>query len=53
MAGILFQDEFGIPVYIDNDAQACALAEKMFGSCKIQVILFILQFLMVLAVRYS
>lgn len=30
----ILQDEFGIPVYIDNDAQACALAEKLFGSGK-------------------
>ena len=30
----ILQDEFGIPVYIDNDAQACALAEKLFGTCK-------------------
>lgn len=30
----LLENEFGIPVYIDNDAQACALAEKLFGSCK-------------------
>lgn len=32
--GSIFQEEFGIPVYIDNDAQACALAEKIFGACK-------------------
>jgi len=32
--GLIFQEEFGIPVYIDNDAQACALAEKLFGACK-------------------
>lgn len=31
---IILQKEFGLPVYIDNDAQACALAEKIFGSCK-------------------
>lgn len=30
----LLESEFGIAVYIDNDAQACALAEKLFGSCK-------------------
>ena len=28
------QKEFGLPVYVDNDAQACALAEKIFGACK-------------------
>ncbi len=25
---------YRMPVFIDNDAQACALAEKMFGCCK-------------------
>lgn len=32
--GEILQKEFGLPVYIDNDAQACALAEKLFGVCK-------------------
>lgn len=30
----ILKNEFGIPVYIDNDGQACALAEKLFGACK-------------------
>jgi len=30
----ILQSEFRLPVYIDNDAQACALAEKIFGACK-------------------
>ncbi|MDX9916510.1 MAG: ROK family protein [Gudongella sp.] len=30
----ILNEEFGVPVFIDNDAQACALAEKMLGSCK-------------------
>lgn len=25
---------FGLPAYIDNDGQACALAEKLFGACQ-------------------
>ncbi len=25
---------FGLPAYVDNDGQACALAEKMFGACQ-------------------
>lgn len=25
---------FGLPVYIDNDCNACALAERMFGHCR-------------------
>lgn len=25
---------FGLPAYIDNDGQACALAEKLFGACR-------------------
>jgi glucokinase len=32
--GQILKKEFGIPVYIDNDGQACALAEKLFGACK-------------------
>lgn len=32
--GQILQNEFNIPVYIDNDAQACALAEKLFGICR-------------------
>lgn len=32
--GDILQKEFGLPVYIDNDAQACGLAEKVFGACK-------------------
>ncbi len=25
---------YGIPTYLDNDAQACALAERLFGCCR-------------------
>jgi len=25
---------FGLPAYIDNDGQACALAERLYGACK-------------------
>lgn len=32
--GSILHQAFGIPVYIDNDAQACALAEKILGRCK-------------------
>lgn len=32
--GPIMEEKFKIPVYIDNDGQACALAEKLFGSCK-------------------
>lgn len=32
--GEILKNKFGLPVYIDNDAQACALAEKVFGACK-------------------
>lgn len=32
--GPILHQEFGMPVYIDNDAQACALAEKVFGRGK-------------------
>jgi len=28
------QREFGVPAYIDNDGQACALAERLFGVCR-------------------
>ena len=27
-------DRFGFPVFIDNDCNACALAEKYFGTCR-------------------
>jgi glucokinase len=30
----LFQDAFKLPVFMNNDANACALAEYMFGSCR-------------------
>ena len=30
----LFQDAFKIPVFMNNDANACALAEYLFGSCR-------------------
>ena len=30
----ILSKEFDIPVYIDNDAQACALAERLFGACR-------------------
>lgn len=26
--------EFGLPAYVDNDVNACAIAEKRFGCCK-------------------
>jgi glucokinase len=32
--GPTLKDEFDIPVYIDNDGQACALAERLFGACR-------------------
>ncbi len=28
------QREFGAPAYLDNDGQACALAERVFGVCR-------------------
>ena len=30
----LFKDKFGVPVYLQNDANACALAEWRFGAGK-------------------
>lgn len=30
----LLEDEFSLPVYIDNDVNLCALAEKKFGVCR-------------------
>lgn len=30
----LLEEEFRIPVYIENDVNACAVAEKMFGCCR-------------------
>lgn len=30
----LLRDELGLPAYLDNDAQACALAERRFGVCQ-------------------
>lgn len=32
--GSILHEEFGLPVFVDNDGQACALAEKLFGACK-------------------
>lgn len=32
--GPILKDEFGVPVYVDNDGQACALAERIFGVCQ-------------------
>jgi glucokinase len=32
--GPTLKDEFGVPVYVDNDGQACALAERLFGACR-------------------
>lgn len=29
-----FSGMFGLPVYGDNDVNACAVAEKMFGNCR-------------------
>lgn len=28
------QKHFGLPAFADNDAQACAVAEKLFGRCR-------------------
>ena len=30
----LLSEAFHLPAYIDNDGQACALAEKIFGGCR-------------------
>ncbi|GHU81059.1 glucokinase [Spirochaetia bacterium] len=30
----IMEDEFGLPVRLDNDTRACALAERRFGCCK-------------------
>lgn len=30
----IMSKKLGIPVYIENDVNACALAERVFGSCK-------------------
>lgn len=32
--GPALEDEFGKPAYVDNDGQACALAERLFGACR-------------------
>lgn len=32
--GSIMHEHFGLPVYIENDCNACALAEKMFGRCR-------------------
>ncbi|MDD3213764.1 MAG: ROK family protein [Eubacteriales bacterium] len=32
--GRLLREAFGLPVYGENDAKACALAEKLFGAAK-------------------
>lgn len=32
--GPVLSTKFGIPVYVDNDGQACALAERIFGACR-------------------
>lgn len=32
--GPLLSSRFGIPAYIDNDGQACALAERLYGACR-------------------
>lgn len=32
--GPALQAAFGAPAFIDNDGQACALAEKLYGACK-------------------
>lgn len=31
--GGIVRERFGLPVYLDNDCNACALAEKMYGCC--------------------
>jgi glucokinase len=30
----LMESEFGLPVRLDNDTNACALAERLFGCCR-------------------
>jgi len=30
----LMEEEFGLPVRLDNDCNACAAAERLFGCCK-------------------
>lgn len=30
----ILTEEFGLPTYVDNDVNACAIAEKRFGCCK-------------------
>lgn len=30
----IMEEEFDIPTFIENDAKACALGEKWFGSCR-------------------
>ncbi len=32
--GSIMNEHFGLPVYIENDCNACALAERMFGRCR-------------------
>lgn len=32
--GSIICEHFGLPVYIENDCNACALAERMFGRCR-------------------
>jgi glucokinase len=32
--GSILSRQFGIPAYADNDGQACALAERLFGVCQ-------------------
>jgi len=32
--GRIMEEEFSLPVHIDNDVRACALAENKFGCCK-------------------
>jgi glucokinase len=32
--GPVMEQEFGLPVSIDNDCNACALAERVFGCCR-------------------
>jgi glucokinase len=32
--GRIMEDEFGLPVSLDNDSRACAVAERRFGCCR-------------------